>query len=394
MPTKPLAQPEYWATDAVYTTGPFIGQPQKVVPPGAFAAEGHRPGSLFPTPAEYENSQQNGITGLARWTFAGTYNPDADAHIVETDATGRAGLHGLTVTDLVDETAVQVSGANTVAPTLTVQCSTDATRIQASLGVSNGTGYDVDCGIGTCVGYSAVMTASPGTGVSVQADAATSGRPLLITNAGSGATADFRSNLIGGTTGVYMQSQRGVCLTLDAQGPLATTLRMIPRAVAAAATGATWIDSTSGWVEFYDQTTTRKRVWSSSAGITMSPSTYTAATATFAGTQVVQSLNFTFVSGQRYRITMCCRLGRAAGSTRDAQISAQVGGVGLNYSGQQVLLFQAGAAGQLETSWIGDDVFTAGVSGTLAVTLSVTPINGAGSVNAAQRSIVIVGAYD
>lgn len=394
MPTKPSVQPEYWATDAVYTTGPFIGQPQKVVPPGGFAAEGHRPGSLFPTPAEYENSQQNGITGLARWTFAGTFNPDPDAHIVETDSTGRAGLHGLTVTDTADETAVQIGGSNTIAPTLSVQCTTDATRIQADLGTSNGIGFDTQCGAGTCVGYNVFMATSPGTGMNLQADAGTTGRPLVVTNAGTGATADFRSNRIGGTLGVYMQSQRGVCVTLDAQGPLATSLRMIPRGVAAAATGAMWIDSTEGWLEFFDQTTTRKRVWSSSAGITMSPSTYTAAVTSIVGTTVIQSLNFTFVAGQRYRVTMSARLGRAAGSTRDANIAAQINGVGLNYSGQTVFLFQAGGATQTEQVWIGDDVYTAPASGTFPVTLSVTPVNGAGNLNASQRSIVIVGAYD
>ena len=130
MPTKPIVQPEAWATDAVYTTGPFIGQPQKVVPPGAFAAEGHRPGSLYPTPAEYENSQQNRITELCRWLFLGTSAPDPDAHVVETNASGYAGLFGLDITNTVDAaSALTVSSVNTLIPAAYIECLTGASGV-------------------------------------------------------------------------------------------------------------------------------------------------------------------------------------------------------------------------------------------------------------------------
>lgn len=195
MPTKPLTQPEYWATDAVYTTGPFIGQPQKVVPPGAFAAEGHRPGSLFPTPAEYENSQQHNITGLARWVFAGAFTGAADAHVVETDAFGRSALVGLTLDDAVDETVLSVTGVNTLAPTVTVVCTTGATCVDASMGASDGTGFSVQTGAGAApTGYAVVMVGSGvnAAGLRGSADALTSGVLIDLEHAGTGACIDAR----------------------------------------------------------------------------------------------------------------------------------------------------------------------------------------------------------
>ena len=54
MATKPSTSPRLWGTNALYTTGPFIGQPGKVDPGVGVAAEGHRPGAAFPTPAEFK----------------------------------------------------------------------------------------------------------------------------------------------------------------------------------------------------------------------------------------------------------------------------------------------------------------------------------------------------
>lgn len=189
MPTKPLTQPEYWATDLVYTTGPFIGQPQKVVPPAAFAAEGHRPGSLFPTPAEYENSQQYNLTGLVRWLFLGTSAPDPDAHVVETDSTGRAGLHGLDVNDTVDETAVDITAVSTLAPAMLVTNTSGGGCIQADMGNASSAGFVVQTGTGaSAIGNSIVMASTPtgGRGVLISADASTAGRGMRIEHAGSG----------------------------------------------------------------------------------------------------------------------------------------------------------------------------------------------------------------
>ena len=88
MATKPLVPPRVWDSAGVYTTGPFIGSISRVDPGAGIAAEGHRPGNAFPTPAEYENYQQNLITRMVtEWLFLGSYTGAADAHVVETDAT-------------------------------------------------------------------------------------------------------------------------------------------------------------------------------------------------------------------------------------------------------------------------------------------------------------------
>lgn len=199
MPTKPSTQPEYWATDAVYTTGPFIGQPQKVVPPGAFAAEGHRPGSLFPTPAEYENSQQNNITGLARWLFLGTFNPDADAHVVETNANGYAGLFGLTINNTLDgPTAMSLSSVNTLIPAATFDCFTGAAALQANVGTGGGAAVDSNVGAGTGIGLSAVLTGTlpGGAGLRVSTNGTNAANCVEVTQSGSG-----RGVLVNGGTG-------------------------------------------------------------------------------------------------------------------------------------------------------------------------------------------------
>lgn len=189
MATKPLVLPRQWASNALYTTGPFIGQPGKVDPGVGVAAEGHRPGSLFPTAAEHENYQQDKITQWIRdWVFFGTSSTAQNAHIVETNANGRAGLHGLTVFDSIDETAVDITGSNTLAPTLLVSCSSNAARIQADLGTTSGVGFSASTGTGGATAYASFMFSSPpgARGIKSTADASTAGIPLEVTHAGAG----------------------------------------------------------------------------------------------------------------------------------------------------------------------------------------------------------------
>ena len=175
MATKPLTSPRLWGTNALYTTGPFIGQPGKVDPGVGIAAEGHRPGAAFPTPAEYENYQQNRTTDwITNWVRLGTFNPDATAHLVETDSTGRAGLHGLDVVDDVDEIAVNVTGVGTVVPTVLATCTTGASVFQADIGNSTGTGFAGTTNAQPGVVFSAGMfgTNSGGAGLRVVTDLA------------------------------------------------------------------------------------------------------------------------------------------------------------------------------------------------------------------------------
>lgn len=188
MPTKPLTQPLLWADDAVYTTGPFIGSANKVVPAIGIAAEGHRPGALFPTAAEHENSQQNRLTQLARWVFLGTFSPDPDAHLVETDSTGRAGVHGLDVINGVDEIAVNISGSNTFVPTVLASCTTGATVFQADIGSTAGTCYSGNVGTNTGTVFNASLFTSPSgaAGLRVFVDAMSGAYCADLTNAGIG----------------------------------------------------------------------------------------------------------------------------------------------------------------------------------------------------------------
>lgn len=189
MPTKPIVQPEAWATDAVYTTGPFIGQPQKVVPPGAFAAEGHRPGALFPTPAEYENSQQNRITGLVRWLFLGSSAGAADAHVLETNAAGRTAVTGITVNDGVDEVAASITGVGTATPALLVTNTAGAGgAIDATIGNQAATCIAAQVGSGAGTGVLVTLTGTPGggEGVFVTANAGSAAPGVRVDHDGSG----------------------------------------------------------------------------------------------------------------------------------------------------------------------------------------------------------------
>lgn len=202
MATKPSSTPEIWASNALYTTGPFIGLSSKVVPAPAIAAEGHRPGAAFPTPAEYENSQQNLITTwIKNWLSLGSSAGAADAHVVETNAAGRTAVTGLTVNDPVDETAVSITSVATAANMgLLVSCTTGGTAVATSIGNAGAINYLAGTGSGAgAEGVRVAMTGTPntGTGYRVNADAATaapgvriehqgSGHGLLLTHIGSG----------------------------------------------------------------------------------------------------------------------------------------------------------------------------------------------------------------
>lgn len=191
MPTKPATIPEIWASNTLYTTGPFIGDPTKVGP-GATAQDGDRPGALFPTAAEHNNYQQYELTTwVATWLYLGTYDPDPDAHIVETDSTGRAGLHGCTINNTdATETALAVFSVAT-APQIAclVTCTTGGTAIGASIGNASANAFQTATGTGAnATGYHVDMGATPagGSGMRVAAVGGTVGPGIRVTHAGSG----------------------------------------------------------------------------------------------------------------------------------------------------------------------------------------------------------------
>jgi hypothetical protein len=189
MATKPSTIPRVWASSALYTNGPFIGDVMKVDPGAGIAAAGHRPGANSPTAAEHENYQQNQLTKwVADWLYLGTSGPLATAHLQETDATGRAGILGVDITDPNDETALNVTSANTLAPGSLFTCTTGATAVQAAIGNSTGVGFAAPIGSGAGAGFVSRMTGSAfgAFGVDVSADNATSGYGIKTAHAGTG----------------------------------------------------------------------------------------------------------------------------------------------------------------------------------------------------------------
>jgi len=83
---KPSTVPT-WATDANFTSGPASGYPTKTTPPGApNVAQGNVPGEG--AAGTFINWILNIICDWIGWLNAGSSAGAADAHLVETDASG------------------------------------------------------------------------------------------------------------------------------------------------------------------------------------------------------------------------------------------------------------------------------------------------------------------
>lgn len=222
MATKPTTLPRQWATLANYDSGPFIGQPMKVDPGVGIAASGHRPGAAFPTPAEYENYQQNKVTALwIPWVNAGSFTGAADAHIVETAATGRSTLVGLTLNDAVDEVVLNV---NTTATTIVPAIAVDATAATGG-GIfvacsPNATSYDTTVGAGNGVGYSAILSASGASaaGVLVSSTGLNNGDGVRVSMGAGSGFGIFSTSASTGAAGYFVSDGVGLALDADATG--------------------------------------------------------------------------------------------------------------------------------------------------------------------------------
>lgn len=246
MATKPATSPRVWDTSGVYTTGPFIGSPSLADPGAGIAAEGHRPGSLYPTAAEHENYQQRYITGyITNWLALGSSAGAADAHVVESDSAGKSALVGLTLNDAVDETCLVVTAANTLAPAVLV--TSVATAVQANMGNNAGIGFSAPVGTGAGAGFSSTLsgTAAGGSGLTVDANNTTAADGVTVAHAGSGAgiktTATgtgFALDVIGSALALYGARFVGGSLTsLLAEG-VAGALGAIIQSSTTAAAGA------------------------------------------------------------------------------------------------------------------------------------------------------------
>lgn len=202
MPTKPSNEPPRWAIPGNYTTGPFIGQPRRVSIGAAVANEGHRPGSNFPTTAEEWNDWLGDVGDLARWTFAGTSNPDADTHIVETDADGRISAQ-LGTFDSSADTTVHTLEVNTDSSTGQAAISATATDVGGVGIASDAEGLagffrsmDATYSSGT------VTVIQQGTGPGVNAVALVG----AAVQGAAGAAAGYGGLFTGNTTGVALRA--------------------------------------------------------------------------------------------------------------------------------------------------------------------------------------------
>lgn len=94
MPTKPTHAQYLWATNPTFVDGPaaLIGQPTKVDPLGLEADGYHAQENPF---AQWENFTKGIVTDWTEWVRLGTNVADADAHLVETDATGDINCHAI-----------------------------------------------------------------------------------------------------------------------------------------------------------------------------------------------------------------------------------------------------------------------------------------------------------
>lgn len=107
---KPGSAPTQWATDATFSSGPRTGDATKAGMTAA-AAQGFIPGDTAKSPTL--NEVLNMITAWLDWLNDGTSAADADAHIVETDANGKASLKQLEVPWDGAGFGVQISGTQT-----------------------------------------------------------------------------------------------------------------------------------------------------------------------------------------------------------------------------------------------------------------------------------------
>lgn len=226
-------------------------------------------------------------------------------------------------------------------------------------------------------------------------------RQLLISNSSTSVKA-FRVDMsVLDAEGVEITNAGGSkpAVTITAAGSsVPLVLSPVPLAAFAGGdpVGSIKIDnSASSLLKYKDNNGDTRTVWATKGGGLSLGSAYTAANVNnFAVGTVGQTFNYSFVAGQRYRVAMRCKVGRAAGSTRDALFTCTVGGVALVFDGWTEPLLAPGAAGYLEKAWSDEAIFTAGVTGSLAVTFIVTPVNGAGNLNMGYRGVVVQGHFD
>jgi hypothetical protein len=125
MATKPTGATFTFSTDANFSSGPASGHPTKVQPAGwPTNLQGFVPGLAYM--AEFRNFLFNRLGQWTQWLEAGSSQADADAHIVETDATGKmavanADVDGILAAGELDViTEARISGSLKIESSLTI----------------------------------------------------------------------------------------------------------------------------------------------------------------------------------------------------------------------------------------------------------------------------------
>ena len=395
MATKPSVLPRVWASLTNYDTGPFIGSPMKVDPGAGPAASGHRPGSAYPTPAEYENYQQNHITDwVVNWVSLGSFTGAGNAHIVETGATGRTQIRGADMLSPANETVCNVSGTTNAAPVMIVRnTSTGPTMQVTTTGGSAGTLLSVvmsGAHTGSALDVSGTASSS-GTCFAISVPSGSTSPAQVITQAANARSLQVDGTFSGGP-GALITQESGPALTLTATGPTAVPLVLTPRNTAPSTAGAFWIDNLTNAPRFYDSTPTLKDVWASVSGMAVATSFTAGPTVVGVLTTAATNNTITMVSGQKYEIFMSIDIGRANASTANVLITATVNGGALPFSGYTLITFETGSNTYAERTWCKSTIYTAAATGNLVINLQVTP-SGAGNIVYAQANIVVKGHY-
>lgn len=373
---KPVALPTIWSPGALYTTGPFIGQPNKSPPAGAIAVDGNRPGSLDPTPAEAMNFWQNETSEWSTWVYEGSSSPLGTAHIIETDANGRGHIVGLDLTDAVDRRLCLWNSGAATFPAVTLS-TLGGDGFTAVVGGS-GSNFVANLSNNNSVGFRATDLAG-GAGRMFEANLAGMGGVGTITCAST-------------TPGLTIQTVDTTALTVQATGTGAG-LRVVPSLGASPPSdGLIEISSLDGRMSFRDPGVTRRIVWATEFGFDVTQvsnvALINAGVASF-------SFPYFFQSGKRYEITYGCGIGRTAGATRQIIDLVNIGGLAFsNTFGQELTLFQGGAA-QIERSHSQTVVWTSFLpSGSYNVQFLMFQSVGAGSCHYNNSFVIIRGVLD
>lgn len=390
---KPSAL-DIWASGLNYVNpaGPDVGTPTKIAIPAGVAADGHIAGvnPATATVAQIQNKWQYDVSNIGQWVLDGTFDPDQTAHVVETDAAGRASLHGLDVVNVVDEAALQVESsaegvvagvliehaAGLGSPGPLVRIDPDPSSPQSGLTIDHpGSGPAIFL-TKTGAGTGSILRVE-------QTQAGVSEAVLIITNV-AGSTA-LRVADVGGTASAAVFSTAGGApLELTQQGFDPATM----------VNGQLWVHSTSRLGLSFRQGGLTKRTWATEEGLTTG-SVYTAVTVILPlnTDSTVQTLNFTFRQNRWYTISVGVGLRSNIGGA--CAVRVEVNGVpAARFGAQQydvpasAISFTRDISRTFRFQWAAAD---AAVNVTLHVDTQPAPLV---TFAAGHRDITIVGAFD